>query len=234
MKQKILRWLLRTILVLFGLSILIPILYIFLPVPFTPLMLQRCVEQAFDSERSVTFHKDWVPIEEISEHLVLAVVCSEDQKFEEHSGFDIEAIEKAIESNKRLKKKGKPIRGGSTISQQVAKNVFLFPSRTWIRKGFEVYFTVLIELFWSKERIMEVYLNVIEMGDGVYGAQAAAQDFFHKDASRLTPAEAATLAAVLPNPLKFSASKPSGYVSKRKNWILRQMNHFGGSIDLND
>ena len=197
-------------------------------------MLQRCVEQAFDSERSVTFHKDWVPIEEISEHLVLAVVCSEDQKFEEHSGFDIEAIEKAIESNKRLKKKGKPIRGGSTISQQVAKNVFLFPSRTWIRKGFEVYFTVLIELFWSKERIMEVYLNVIEMGDGVYGAQAAAQDFFHKDASRLTPAEAATLAAVLPNPLKFSASKPSGYVSKRKNWILRQMNHFGGSIDLND
>lgn len=234
MKQKILRWFLRGSLILFGLSILVPILYTFLPVPLTPLMLQRCVEQAFDSERSVRLHKDWVPIEEISEHLVLAVVCSEDQKFEEHSGFDMEAIEKAIESNKKLKKKGKPIRGGSTISQQVAKNVFLFPSRTWIRKGFEAYFTILIELFWSKERIMEVYLNVIEMGDGVYGAQAAAQDFFHKNAAQLSPSECATLAAVLPNPLKFSAAKPSGYVNKRKNWILRQMNHFGGSIDLND
>lgn len=206
------------------------ILYAFLPIPVTPLMLQRCVEQAF-SGKPIKMTKTWEPLENISEDLQLAVVSSEDQKFLEHDGFDFEAIEKAIEANKKRKKKGKPVKGASTISQQVAKNAFLFPQRSWIRKGLEVYFTFLIEKIWSKERIMEVYLNVAEMGDGIYGAQAASQTFFKKEARNLTAREAATLAAVLPNPRVYSAANPSSYVIKRRNWIMRQMAHLG-SLDF--
>ena len=134
--------------------------------------------------------------------------------------------------NIKLQKRGKPIKGGSTISQQCAKNVYLFPQRSYIRKAFEVYFTFLIEVFWSKKRIMEVYLNVIEMGNGIYGAQAAAKTFFKKDAKQLSNAESATIAAVLPNPRRWNAGKPTGYINKRKNWILRQMSHLRGSIQL--
>lgn len=170
--------------------------------------------------------KDWVPLEKISPNLQLAVVCSEDQNFIKHNGFDFEAIDKAMEYNEKHKK----TRGASTISQQVAKNVFLWPGRSWIRKGFEVYFTFLIELFWSKQRIMEVYLNVIEMGDGIYGAQAASETFFRKDAISLGSAEAATIAAVLPNPRKFNVAKPSAYVQGRRSWILRQMGFWGGTL----
>jgi monofunctional biosynthetic peptidoglycan transglycosylase len=173
-----------------------------------------------------------VSLKEMSPNLVLAVICSEDQKFAEHFGFDFEAIEKVAKQNEKLKKKGKPIKGGSTISQQCAKNVFLFPQRSYIRKAFEVYFTFLIEIFWSKKRIMEVYLNVIEMGDGIYGAQAAAKTYFNKNAKYLTSSESALIAAVLPNPRKWNAGKPTGYISKRKNWILRQMGHLRGSIQL--
>lgn len=202
------------------------ILYAFLPVPLTPLMLQRCVEQAIDG-RPIKMAKSWTSLEEISEDLQLAVVCAEDQKFLEHDGFDFEAIEKAIEANKKRKKKGKAVRGASTISQQVAKNTFLFPQRSWIRKGLEVYFTFLIETIWSKERIMEVYLNVAEMGEGIYGAQAASQTYFKKEARDISASQAATLAAILPNPRVYSAVTPSGYVIKRRNWIMRQMAHWG-------
>ena len=229
--KKIWKWLKRLIIAFFVLSILSTILYRFIPIPATPLMLIRCVEQVFHAEMP-KIKKDWVPLKEMSPNLVLAVICSEDQKFAEHFGFDFEAIEKVAKQNIKLKKRGKPIKGGSTISQQCAKNVFLFPQRSYIRKAFEVYFTFLIEVFWSKKRIMEVYLNVIEMGDGIYGSQAAAKSYFKKDAKNISSEEAALLAAVLPNPRKWNPSNPSGYILKRKNWILRQMGHLRGTVHL--
>lgn len=225
------KWLKRIVAAFFILSIVSTILFRFIPVPITPLMLIRCVEQIADGELP-TLKKDWVPLSEINSSLVLAVIASEDQKFAEHFGFDLEAIEKVAKQNIKLQKRGKPIKGGSTISQQCAKNVYLFPQRSYIRKAFEVYFTFLIEVFWSKKRIMEVYLNVIEMGNGIYGAQAAAKTFFKKDAKQLSNAESATIAAVLPNPRRWNAGKPTGYINKRKNWILRQMSHLRGSIQL--
>lgn len=180
----------------------------------------------FDDKRDVKLKKDWVSLDEISSNLQLAVVCSEDQNFLEHRGFDFGAIEKAVEHNKNHKRK----RGASTISQQTAKNVFLTSGRNWLRKGFEVYFTFLIETFWSKERIMEVYLNVIEFGDGIYGAEAASQQFFHTSAKKLSREQSALLAAVLPNPRKFSAKSPSNYIRKRQSWIIGQMNNCGGEL----
>jgi monofunctional biosynthetic peptidoglycan transglycosylase len=155
--------------------------------------------------------------------LQLAVICSEDQIFLNHHGFDMNAIEKAMEYNK----KGKRTRGASTISQQTAKNVFLWPHRSWFRKGLETYFTFLIELIWSKERIMEVYLNSIEMGKGVYGAEAAAQHWFKRPAANLRQQEAAAIAAILPNPLRYKANPATNYIQSRKNWITRQMRFFG-------
>ena len=222
----------KLVLWFFGITVGLALLYSFLPVPVTPLMLERCWQQSWDPEREMRLRHDWVSFSELSPHLQLAVVCSEDQDFLEHEGFDFEAIEKVAKQNEKLQKKGKPIKGASTISQQCAKNVFLFPQRSYLRKGLEVYFTFLIELFWSKKRIMEVYLNVIEMGDGIYGAQAASTYFFNKDASKLSAAEAATLAAVLPNPRKWNAGKPTAYIIKRKNWILNQMSHLRGTVQL--
>lgn len=229
--RKIWSWLKKLIIAFFVLSILSTILFRFIPVPVTPLMIIRCIEQVADGEMP-KLKKDWVSLDNISPNLVLAVIASEDQKFASHFGFDLEAIEKVAKQNKKLEKKGKPIKGGSTISQQCAKNVFLFPQRSWIRKGFEVYFTFLIELFWSKKRIMEVYLNVIEMGNGIYGAEATAETYFNKSAKDLSNAEAALIAAVLPNPRKWNAAKPTAYITKRKKWIMKQMNHLRGTIDL--
>jgi monofunctional biosynthetic peptidoglycan transglycosylase len=168
-----------------------------------------------------------VALEDISPKLQLAVVCSEDQNYLKHFGFDWGAIEKAMKENEQ----GKRVRGASTITQQTAKNVFLWPGRSYIRKGFEVWFTVLIEIFWSKERIMEVYLNSIEMGDGVYGAEAAAKFWFNKSAGKLTKDEAAAIASVLPNPRKYKANPASAYISKRKAWIKQQMNYWGNKLD---
>lgn len=199
---------------LFAFSILIVIIYGWVPVPFTPLMAIRAIE--FPEEN---LQHDWVPIEEMSPALPLAVIASEDQNFLNHSGFDVKAIEKAMEENK----KGKRIRGASSISQQTAKNVFLWPQRSWLRKGLEVYFTFLIEVFWSKERIMEVYLNSIEMGKGIYGAEAAALAWFNKPAAKLSQYEAAAIAAILPNPRQYRANPASNFISNRKNWIVRQM-----------
>ena len=207
----------------FIISIVSVILFRWIPVPITPFMILQCIEQMIDEKREVKLKKNWVSIEEISPNLQLSVVCSEDQNFLEHSGFDLDAIEKAVKHNKTHKRK----RGASTISQQTAKNVFLYDGRNWIRKGFEVYFTFLSELFWSKERIIEVYLNVIEFGDGIYGAEAASQQFFKTSAKNLSRQQAALLAAVLPSPKRFSAKNPSAYVRKRQQWILGQMENFG-------
>jgi len=184
------------------------------------------VEQKTDG-KSMTLKHDWVSLDRISPKLQLAVVCSEDQNYLKHYGFDFGAIEKAMKANEA----GKKLRGASTISQQTAKNVFLWPRRSYIRKAFEVYFTLLIELFWSKERIMEVYLNSIEMGNGVYGAEAAAQHWFKKTAAKLSKDESAAITAVLPNPRKFVANPPGPYIMKRKAWIKQQMSFWGNQLD---
>ncbi|MBS1612731.1 MAG: monofunctional biosynthetic peptidoglycan transglycosylase [Bacteroidetes bacterium] len=229
MLQKIWRFTWKAALWFFGISIFSVIVFRFVPVPVTILMLQRCVEQKIDGEPMV-MQKDWVSLDKISNNLQLAVVTSEDQQFLWHHGFDFEAIEKAQKYNEKQKKRKRPkTRGASTISQQTAKNVFLFPQRSYIRKGLEVYFTALIELLWSKQRIMEVYLNVIEMGDGIYGAEAAAQYYFHKPASKLTAAEAAGIAACLPNPRKYHPKRMPAQQAR----ILNQMRMWGGKLDYN-
>ncbi|MBU0764730.1 MAG: monofunctional biosynthetic peptidoglycan transglycosylase [Bacteroidetes bacterium] len=201
-------------------SVAVALTYRFAPPPATPLMLLRIIEQA-GTEKQFRFEKDWVSINRISPHLQLAVVAAEDQKFTDHLGFDAEAIREALQHNQ--KKKGK--HGASTISQQTAKNVFLWPRRSWIRKGFESWFTILIEILWSKKRILEVYLNVVEMGEGIYGAEAAAQHYFGKSADKINRNEAALLAAILPGPRKWNPAKPTKYLTDRQQWILGQMNN---------
>lgn len=220
--QKIKRFILKAILAFFIVSIFLVILFKWVPVPFTPLMLIRNIEQWSKGE-SAAFQHDWVSMDKISPNLAKAVIVSEDQMFMDHFGFDLKAMEKAYEGNK----KGKKIKGGSTITQQTAKNVFLWPKRSYIRKGFEVYFTLLIEVFWSKERIIEVYLNSIEMGNGIYGAEAASQYWFRKPAEKLNAYQAASIAAILPNPRRYKAINSSNYIEKRKNWIVRQMGYYG-------
>lgn len=217
------KWLQGLVIFFFASTILTVVAYRWLPVYVTPLMVIRCVEQIGRGEQ-IRLRHHWVPLNEMSKYMPVAVMASEDQRFMEHHGFDFEAIDKAIQENKA----GKRQRGGSTISQQTAKNVFLWPSHSWVRKGLEAYFTALIELIWSKQRIMEVYLNSIEMGDGIYGAEAVAQWHFHCTAAELTRNNCALIAATLPNPLKFSSKEPSPYMLKRQTWIMRQMKH----IDL--
>jgi monofunctional glycosyltransferase len=214
--QKIFRFVWKTALWFNIVSVFLVLLFKFVPVPFTPLMAIRAIEQKMDGKEVVFSHK-WVAIEHISPNLQKAVIASEDGRFLEHNGFDFKAMEKAFEGNK----KGKKIKGGSTISQQTAKNVFLWPGRSYIRKAFEAYYTVLIELIWGKERIMEVYLNSIEMGDGVYGAQAAAKHWYRKEAKNLSTYEAAGIAAILPSPRKYKATNSGPYVARRKATIAR-------------
>jgi len=201
-------------------SLFLVLLFKFVPVPFTPLMGIRAIQQKLDGKEMHSSH-DWVPIEEISTNLQKAVIASEDGNFLTHNGFDFKAIQKAYKGNQ----KGKKVKGGSTISQQTAKNVFLWQGRSYFRKGLEAYYTVLIELFWSKERIMEVYLNSIEMGDGVYGAQAAAKHWYHKEAKNLTRNEAAGIAAILPNPRKFKPVNSSPYINGRKAKISKYIGY---------
>lgn len=196
--------------------------YKFLPVPITPLMIIRFFE--YRSE-NLSFKYKWVRSNKISEYAYLAAVVSEDQNFFKHRGFDFGAIEKAVEFNKRTSSRK---RGASTISQQLAKNLFLWPGRSWIRKGFEVYFTILIELYWPKKRILFTYLNVIEVGRNIYGIEAASQHYFKKPASMLTAAESSQIIAILPSPRKWKANPPGPYVIKRSSWIQRQMRLFGG------
>ena len=215
---RIVGWILRSSVFLVLLSFALAFFYGYAPVSFTPLMFYRAGENLAVGKFPLIDHK-WVPYSLISQRLVTAAVTSEDSKFYEHNGFDWEAIEKAREHNLR----GHTIRGASTISQQVAKNVFLLPQRTWIRKGLEAYFTAVIELLWSKQRIMEVYLNVVELGDGVYGVEAASQKYFGKSAAQVSSNEAALIVAVLPNPRRFKISRPSGYVRMRQTKIKHRM-----------
>lgn len=225
--RRIFKFIWRLVLGLILFSVFMVFLYKWVPVPATPLMVIRAYEQNHKGD-AITWKHDWVPLQAISKNLQLAVICSEDQSFLIHNGFDIKAIEKAIENNK----KGKRLKGGSTISQQTAKNVFLWPERSWLRKGFETYFTFLIEQVWGKERIMEVYLNSIEMGNGIYGVEAASQYWYKKSATKLSTYEAASIAAILPNPRKYRANPASNYIQNRKNWIVRQIGYFG-KLDYN-
>lgn len=212
---KVIRWVVG---LFFSSTILAVIAYRFLPVYVTPLMVIRSVQQVGEG-RSVTWHHHWVSLNEISPHLPVAVMASEDARFLKHHGFDYGAIEKAARHNAHSKRK----HGASTISQQTAKNVFLWPGRSWTRKGFEVYFTFLIELFWSKQRIMECYLNSIEMGDGIYGADAVAEYHFGCKASDLSRSQCALIAATLPNPRKFNSASPGPYMRKRQRAIEHEM-----------
>ena len=218
-REGILRWLLKLVLikiplVFIAISVLWVLILKWVPVWVTPLMISRSIEYRNDEDFHT--HKKWCNYEDISPELAKAVIASEDNLFAEHNGFDWKEMRKAIDEHKD---KGKKLRGASTISQQTAKNVFLFPSKTFVRKAFEAYFTVLIELIWGKERILEVYLNVAEMGKGIYGAEAAAQELFSKKASDLTRRESSLLAACLPNPIQRHAENPSVYVSKRAGQI---------------
>jgi monofunctional glycosyltransferase len=229
--QKLWRITKKVVLWFLILSVGSTIIFRWVPVPVTPLMLIRCVQQKADG-KEMKLKKDWVPLEEISPHLQLAVVCSEDQNFLKHFGVDFGALKKAMNENeKNAKKKRKRLRGGSTITMQTAKNVYLWPGRDYVRKAFELYFSMLIEVFWSKQRIMEVYLNVIEFGDGIYGAEAAAKHYFHKSAAKLTKEEAAILASLLPNPRAYGKNIGSAHIQKRKAWVLQQMRFWGGKLD---
>lgn len=220
MIKKLLRLIKKLVMYFFLISILSVIALRFLPVYFTPLMGIRIIEQIGDKRKPRLLHT-WVSYENISDNLKRAVIASEDQRYFEHKGFDQKEIKKAIKENKKRKRP----RGASTISQQTAKNVFLWPKSSWIRKGLETYFTVMIELIWSKERILHVYLNSIETGDGMYGAEAVAQHHFKTTAKKLSQSQSAIIAATLPNPLRFSSKKPSAYIYKRQSFILQQMRY---------
>ncbi|RTY81927.1 monofunctional biosynthetic peptidoglycan transglycosylase [Flavobacterium sp. GSP27] len=220
--SKLIRFLFKILLWFIGLSLFFVVFFKFVPVPFTPLMVIRAIENKVGG-KEVFYSHDWEPIENISMNLQKAVIASEDGTFLKHNGFDFVAMQKAYKSNER----GRRIKGGSTISQQTAKNVFLWQGRSYLRKGLEAYFTLLIEIIWGKERIMEVYLNSIEMGNGVYGAQAATEHWYRKDASSLTLIQAAGIAAILPNPRKYSATSSSTYINRRKAKIVRVMRQVG-------
>ena len=194
------------------------------PVPFSAVMVERQVSAWLHGNFRYVAHSDWVSMDQISPWMGLAVIAAEDQKFPEHWGFDVASIEKALAHNERNENR---IRGASTISQQTAKNLVLWHGQSWFRKGLEVPTTALMEIFWSKERILEVYLNIAEFGNGIFGVEAASRYYFKKSAKNLTQSEAALLAAVLPNPIIYKVNKPSALVRKKQNWIMEQMNGLG-------
>lgn len=225
---KPLLWLKRAVILLFSLWVAGIVLFAFLPVPFSAVMVERQVSAWLTGDFGYVAHSDWVPMSEISAPMALAVMAAEDQKFPEHWGFDVDAIQSVLD------KDGGKMRGASTLSQQTAKNLFLWDGRSWVRKGLEAGLTVGIETVWTKRRILTVYLNIVEFGDGVFGVEQASQHFFHKPASRLTASQAALLAAVLPNPHLFKVNAPSAYVLRRQQWILRQMSQLGGESFLQE
>jgi monofunctional biosynthetic peptidoglycan transglycosylase len=213
-----------------ALSVLAVALLRWIDPPCSAFMVQQRLAAWVTHDRDYVFRHTWVDLAQISPNLPLAVVASEDQKFPEHWGFDVEAIEKAYQLNQHSHR----VRGASTISQQVAKNLYLWSGRSFFRKGLEAYFTLLIEGFWPKRRILEVYLNIAEFGNGTYGAEAASERFFHRPAARLSRSDAAILAAVLPSPEHYSAASPSRYVLQRRDWILSQMQALGGPEMLSE
>ena len=222
-KIQMIRKVFRFFLGLWLFSLGLTLLYRWVPVPFTPLMFIRLMEKPQEGQAH-RWYRDWVPLEQISPHLIQAAVATEDQHFMEHHGFDFEALQRAYRRNQKGNKR---MLGGSTISQQTAKNVFLWPARNYLRKGLEAYFTVTIELLWSKQRIMEVYLNSIEMGPGIYGAEAASQVYFHKSAADLSKRQAALLVAAFPNPRQRNPGQPSPYLQRRASKIQRLMRQIG-------
>ena len=226
--RKPLLWLKRALILLLSLWVAGILLFSFLPVPFSAVMVERQVSAWLTGDFGYVAHSDWVPMSEISSPMALAVMAAEDQKFPEHWGFDVDAIQSVLD------KDGGKMRGASTLSQQTAKNLFLWDGRSWVRKGLEAGLTVGIETVWSKRRILTVYLNIVEFGDGVFGVEQASQHFFHKPASRLTASQAALLAAVLPNPHLYKVNAPSAYVLRRQQWILRQMSQLGGESFLQE
>lgn len=228
MFRSIARRLLKLLLWLIISSALLVLVLRWVPPPGTALMVERKIESWVDSQ-PIDLQRSWRPWRELPDHLKMAVIAAEDQKFSEHWGFDVAAIQAALEHNQQ----GGSLRGASTLSQQVAKNLFLWSGRSWLRKGLEVWFTGLIELLWPKQRILEVYLNSVEWGDGIFGAEAAAQHHFKVGAPYLSRQQASLLAAVLPNPRAWSASRPSAQVSRRAAWIRQQMLQLGGSHYLN-
>lgn len=222
--RRLLRWLAFSVLALVTLSMLIVFMLRFVPPPTTAFMLSRSIDALVEGERGFRLAYRWTPIENVSSNLPIALVAAEDQKFPTHHGFDVEAIQEAMDDAED----GARMRGASTISQQVAKNLFLWGGRSFVRKGLEAYFTVLIETLWPKRRIIEVYLNVAEFGNGVYGAHAASERFFGQPPSAMDARQASLLAAVLPNPRKLHVDQPSAYVQRRSAWIQRQMRQLGG------
>jgi len=227
--KRLLRWVGLCLLAILASSVATVLLLRFVPVPFSAVMVERRIE-SWSAPGPYHSRHDWVPLEDMAPCMGAAVIAAEDQNFADHFGFDWQAIEKAVEHNEHSRRK----RGASTVSQQTAKNVFLWSSRSWVRKGAEVYFTLLIETLWSKKRILEVYLNSVEFGDGIFGVEAASRSFFGKPARNLRPSEAALLAAVLPNPHRFKAGSPSPYIRGRQEWILGQMRHLGGDQVVKD
>ena len=230
MVRRLLRWLALTLLAGAALTALPVLLLRWWHPPTSAFMLRAAFDAWQSHERNYRTHYEWVDLEQISASAALAVIASEDQQFPFHTGFDVKSIREAVRANAH----GHRVRGASTISQQVAKNLFLWSGRTYVRKGLEAYFTVLIELLWPKERILEVYLNVAEFGHGVYGVEAASRHFFHHPAARLTQPESALLAAVLPNPHLMHVELPSAYVDSRVEWILGQMRGLGGPAYLEE
>jgi len=223
--KKLSKIILKIFLLFFFLSVLFVLLLKWLNPITSSIMIQRKIEAVVTFKERQMIAYQWFSYDDISKEMALAVVAAEDQNFPNHFGFDFNQIEKAIEQHEL----GRRLRGASTITQQVAKNLFLWEGRSFVRKGFEAYFTVLIELLWSKERILEVYLNIVELGDMIFGVGAASQIYFKKLPSRLTRSQAALLTATIPNPIRFSAKRPSGYVLRRQNWILGQMSSLGGT-----
>jgi monofunctional biosynthetic peptidoglycan transglycosylase len=221
---RLLKWIVLAILGCAALSALVVLSLRWIDPPTSAFMLETRLRAVSEGDRTYRTDYEWVNLERVSPHAAIAVIASEDQQFPFHAGFDLNSIRESVRASER----GKKLRGASTISQQVAKNLFLWNGRSFVRKGVEAWMTVLIELTWPKERILEVYLNIVELGKGIYGMEAAARRFYHKPAARLTSSEAAVLAAVLPNPIRMHADRPSAYVLERRDWILGQMRALGG------
>lgn len=218
------RWATRLVLTVLGVWLAGLVVFAFLPVPFSAVMVERQIGAWLRGDFGYVAHQDWVSMDEIAPAMALAVIAAEDQKFPQHWGFDLAAIESALGHNER----GGSVRGASTLSQQTVKNLFLWDGRSWIRKGLEAGLTAGMEVAWTKRRILTVYLNIAEFGPGIFGVEEASRRYFNRPASRLTRSQAAMLAAVLPNPIQYKVKNPSGYVLRRQQWILRQMDQLGG------
>ena len=226
---RIFKWVLKFVVIFFVSTVLLVFAMRWINPVTSSIMIQRQISSLFHGNfELIKYH--WVSYDDVSKFMPIAIVAAEDQNFPKHFGFDFKQIEKALKQNKR----GKRIRGASTITQQVAKNLFLWEGKSFVRKGIEAYFTLLIELLWDKQRILEVHMNIAEMGNNIFGVGTASLAYYKKSPAKLTKAQAALLAAILPSPNKYSAVKPSGYVRGRQNWIIRQINSLGGPEYLKD